>query len=84
MIQPQTSGMPKSSCRRDGGADDFGEIARGNGQFAEDPEEPDGGRGVVIAAGLREIAPGGDAELHAQMLEQNRHEVRDQDDASSV
>ena len=80
MTQPQTSGMPKSSCRRDGRTDDFSEIARRNRQLADDPEKPDGRLGVMIAAGLREIAPRGDTELDAQMLEQDRHEVRDHDD----
>ena len=34
----------------------------------------------MIAAGLGEIASGGDAELDAQMLEQDRHEIGDHDD----
>jgi len=29
----------------------------------------------VIATGLRQIAPGGDAQLDAQMLEQNGHQI---------
>ena len=35
----------------------------------------------MIAAGLREIASGRDAELDAQMLEEDRHEIGDHDDA---
>ena len=34
----------------------------------------------MIAAGLRQIASRGDAELDAQMLEQDRHEIGDHDD----
>ncbi len=34
----------------------------------------------MIAAGLGEIAPGGDAELDAEMLEEDRHQVGDHDD----
>jgi hypothetical protein len=34
----------------------------------------------MIAAGLGQIPAGGDAELDAQMLEKDRHEVRDHDD----
>ena len=64
----------------DRGADDFGQIARGDGDLAEDPEENHGRLRIVIAAGLREVAAGRDAELHAEMLEQDRHQVRDQDD----
>ena len=36
--------------------------------------------GIVIAAGLGQVAAGGDAELDAEMLEQDRHEVGDHDD----
>ena len=39
------------------------------------------GREIVVAAGLREIAPGDDAELRREPLEQHGHEVREQDDA---
>ena len=38
----------------------------------------------MIAACLREIAPGGDAELDAKMLQQDRHEIRDHDDHNSA
>ena len=34
----------------------------------------------MIAAGLGQIAAGGDAELDAQVLEQDRHQVGDHDD----
>jgi hypothetical protein len=30
----------------------------------------------VIATGLRQIAPSGDAQLDAQMLEENGHQIR--------
>ena len=72
--------MPKRSCKRDGRADHFGKIARGDGDFAKNPQKPDCRRRIMIAAGLREITSGGDAELDAQMLEQDRHEIRDHDD----
>ena len=61
-------------------ADDFCKVTRRNGRLAEDPQRPDDRLRVIIAAGLREIAPGGDAELDAQVLEQDGHQVRDQDD----
>ena len=35
----------------------------------------------MIAAGLGEIATGGDAEFDAQMLEQDRHEIGNHDDS---
>ena len=36
---------------------------------------------VVIAAGLREVASAGDAEARGERLQQDRHQVRDHDDA---
>src|SRR5207245_4009838 len=47
---------------------------------AENPETPDGRCRVVVPARLREVASGCDAEFNAQMLEQDRHEVRNHDD----
>jgi hypothetical protein len=56
-------------------------IAGRDRDLAEQPEHPDDGRAVVIATGLGEIASRHDAELGGQSLKQDRHEVRDQDDA---
>ena len=70
----------KKQLQCDGRADDFREVAGGDGDFAEQPEKPDGRRGIMIAAGLRQIASGGDAELNGQMLEQNRHQIGNHDD----
>ena len=36
---------------------------------------------VAVAAGLREVAAAGDAEPRRQRLQQDRHQVRDHDDA---
>ena len=65
----------------DGGADDLGEVAGGDGELADEPEG-DGDRArVVVAAGLGEVASAGDAEAGGEGLEQDRHEVADHDDA---
>ena len=56
----------EQQIERDGRADDLGEVAGGDGELAEHPQEPDVGRRVVIAAGLGEIAPGDDPELDAE------------------
>ena len=37
--------------------------------------------GVVVAARLRQVPTGDDAELESERLEQNRHQVGEQDDA---
>ena len=39
------------------------------------------GRLIMIAAGLRQIPPGGDPQFHAKRLKQDRHQIRDHDDA---
>ena len=71
----------EEQVERDGGADDLGEVAGGDGDLAEHPED-DGGRArVAVAAGLREIAAAGDAEARGERLQQDRHQVRDHDDA---
>ena len=36
---------------------------------------------IMVAAGLGEVAPGGDAQPRGQRLQHDRHQVRDQDDA---
>ena len=65
----------------DGGADDFGEVAGGDGDLAEDPEDDGDGARVVVAAGLGEVASAGDAEARGERLQQDRHQVGDHDDA---
>src|SRR3990172_6288050 len=65
----------------DGRADDLGEVAGGDGDLAEDPEEDRDRPGVAVAAGLREVASAGDAEAGGQGLEDDGHDVRDEDDA---
>ena len=38
----------------------------------------------MVAAGLGDIASGGDAQLDAEMLEQDRHEIGNQDERADV
>ena len=81
MTQPQTSGMPKSNCSA---MAEPTTSARSQAAIAisqSDPEKDDGRLGIMIAAGLGQIAPGGDTELDAKMLQQDRHEIGDHDDA---
>ena len=59
----------------DGRTHHFRQVARGDGQFAQHPQEPHGWRGIMGAAGLRKITTGDHAQLDAQVLKQNRHEV---------
>ena len=45
------------------------------------PEEDRGAAREMVPAGLREVAPAGNPEARRQRLQQNRHQVRQQDDA---
>ncbi len=65
----------------DGRAQDFGQVAGGDGNFTDDPQEDAGASGIVIAAGLGQVAPGSDAELCGEGLQEHRHQVADEDDA---
>ena len=71
----------EQQVERDRRADHLGEVAGGDRDLAEDPETDRDRPRVVVAAGLREIASGDDAELGREPLQQHRHEVREQDDA---
>src|SRR5690242_10263474 len=64
----------------DGRTDDLGQVAGGDGDLTEDPEEDHGGARVVIAARLREVPAGDDPQLGGQPLQEDGHQVRDQDD----
>src|SRR5512133_526723 len=71
----------KQQIERDRRSNYLGEIASCDRAFAEQPENDGDGPRVMVAAGLREIASGDDAELRRQPLEQNGHEVGEQNDA---
>ena len=72
---------PEQQVQRDGRADHLGQVAGGDGDLAEHPEHEAHGARVVVAAGLRQVAPGRDAQLEGERLQQDRHQVGDQDDA---
>ena len=71
----------EEEIKSDGGAEDFGEVAGGDGEFAGHPEKNGHAAGIVVAAGLGEIASGDDAEFRGEPLEKHRQEITDQDDA---
>ena len=71
----------KEQLQSDGGAKNFRKVTCGDGDFANHPKEQGGAAGVVLAAGLREIAAGRDAKLCGQSLQEHRHQIADQDDA---
>ena len=64
----------------DGAAEEFGQIGRHRRHFADDPQGVDDGQRKLLAAHLGEIAPGDDAELGRQRLEQHRDSIGHQHD----
>jgi len=73
-------GNAEEQLQRNGRADDLGQVAGGNGNLGKEPQRIGDRLAVLLAAGLREIAAGGDAEFEREALEQNRQQVRDHDD----
>ena len=55
----------EEQVERDRRAEHLGEVAGGDGDLAEDPQDDGDRPRVVVAAGLREVAAGGDAERAA-------------------
>ena len=81
MQTPQMSGKAEQQVERDGGADHLGEVARGDRDLAQHPQHERGRPRVAVAARLRQVAAAADAEAHRQRLQQDGHQVGDEDDA---
>ena len=64
----------------DRGADHLGEIGGADRDLGQQPQRHRTRARKRVAAGLREVAPGGDAEPRAQRLQQDRHHVGQQRD----
>ena len=59
----------------------LGQVAGGDGDFAKDPQDQRRPARVRVAARLREVAAAGDAEARGERLQQDGHQVRQQDHA---
>jgi len=64
----------------DGAAEDFGEVAGADGDFAGDPVGPAHPGGEPVAAGLGEVLFDNDAEAGGDDLHENGHEAGEADD----
>ena len=64
----------------DRGADHLGEIGGADRDLGQHPQRPRHRARKCVAAGLRQIAAGADAEPRAQRLQQDRHQVGQQRD----
>ena len=70
----------EEQVQRDGRADHFGQVAGGDGDLGADPQRIAHPWAVALVAELRQVALRGHAQLQAQALQQNGHQVRGHDD----
>ena len=73
---PASSGQAEQELQADRRAEYLGQVAGGDGDFAQDPERCRDGAAEHRPAGLGEVHPGDDPEPGAQALQQDRHQVR--------
>ena len=71
----------EKELQRDRRAQDFRQIAGGNGDFAQEPQGQRDGARVGFAAELRQVASGGDAQLGGERLNENCQQAAENDDA---
>ena len=71
----------EQKIERNGGADHFRQIAGRDCNLAQHPQHDRRRPRVAVAAGLRQVASAGDAEPRRQRLQQDRHQIRQHDDA---
>ncbi len=77
-------GNVEQQVQADRGAEHFGQVAGCDGDLAEPPQRQVHGPRIGFAAGLREVPLAGDAEPGRQGLEQDRHEVRHDEDPQQL
>jgi len=65
----------EQQIQRDGGADDFGQVAGGDGDLGADPKKEAQPAAVVLVAELGQVALGGHADLEREALQQDGHQV---------
>ncbi len=78
--RPDDQRNAEEQIERDRRADHLGEVAGNDRRLAGEPERNVDRARVMRPAGLSEIAIRGDAEPRRERLQQDRHQVREQDD----
>ncbi len=73
--------QPEEKIERNGGAENFGQVAGGNRHLAQEPERDRRRSRVRVTTGLREIPSARDPESCRQRLQHDRHQVRQHDHA---
>ena len=66
----------EQQLQRDGGADQLGQVGGADGDLGPEPQRVSDCLGEPLAAQLRQVPPGGDADPHAQCLQQHGHQRR--------
>ena len=74
----------EQKVQADGRAQHFGQIAGGDGDFAQNPQRVRDGARIRFAASLGQIASGDDAEPGGKRLEQDGHGVRQHQDPQKL
>ena len=65
----------EEQVQRDRGADELGQVGGHGDELGLDPQPPGHRPREVVAAQLGQVAPGGDADLRREVLDQHRHQV---------
>ena len=84
MSTAQNSGMSKQQVERDGAAEHFGQVARADGHFAQQPIRPARPARIPIAASLGQVLAGDDAKPSREHLQKDRHHAGQQHDPEQV
>ena len=71
----------EQQVQRDGGAEHLGQIGGRDRQLRQHPQREDDRARIRVAARLRQVAAGGNAEPRRHRLQQDGHQVRDHDHA---
>ncbi len=73
---PRPAARPSSSLKASGAAQHLGDVAGNDRDLGGDPLQPLAERAVALVAGLREVAPGHQAEPRGQHLQEDRRSSR--------
>ena len=74
-MRPAGRRHAEQQVERDRRADELGQVGRHRDELGLDPQAPGDRPREVLAAQLGQVAPGGDADLRRQVLDQHRHQV---------
>ena len=73
-------GNAEQQIEADGRADHLGDVGGDDGDLGRSPQRIGRPARIGVAAGLRQVAAGGDGEPRAQRLQHDRHDVGDERD----